>query len=56
MVKVRLHGLIDEISELIDYLKSRPDVQVLCASAPYPDMGNSQYGRVYLDVEIKEQQ
>ncbi|MBO5327784.1 MAG: hypothetical protein J6B04_01270 [Clostridia bacterium] len=51
MIKLRLHGLINEISKLLDFLYSCPEIRVLCASAPYADKGNSSYVRVYVDIE-----
>ena len=52
MVKIRLHGTLEEIS------KSKKNIEsvfrVLSESIPYKDRGKSEYYRVYLDCEIIE--
>ena len=49
MIKIRLHGTIDEIDTTIKYLEWVMDL--LSVSVPYKDRGNSRYYRVYIDAE-----
>ncbi|MBO5328608.1 MAG: hypothetical protein J6B04_05505 [Clostridia bacterium] len=51
MIKLRLHGLFEDIEKVINFLESRSEIRVLCASAPYADGGKSKYVRVYVDIE-----
>lgn len=52
MIKIRLHGTEKEVKETVDLLKSKLDL--LSVSSPYPDRGESQYVRVYVDAQKKE--
>lgn len=51
MVKIRLHGTLEEIEETALILREQFDV--LSESEPYADRGKSEYFRLYLDCEIK---
>lgn len=54
MIKVRLHGMCEEVSKFKAYLETlSPRVQILCSSDNYADRGKSKYIRSYLDVELK---
>lgn len=53
MVKIRLHGVPEEVERFKVYLETlSPQVKVLCGSGNYPDRGKSEYVRAYLDVEL----
>lgn len=55
MIKVRLHGTLEEVKQFAEYLESlSPRVKVLARSDGYPDRGKSLYVRVYMDVEHKQ--
>ena len=54
MVKIRLWGTPEEISEMKDYLKSLLRLRVNSCSEPCSDRGESIYKRVYMEVELKE--
>ena len=49
MVKIRVHGIPEEVESVLQRLRSQ--MTVLSESEPYADRGKSQYVRVYLDVE-----
>lgn len=51
MIKIRLHGLPEEIKKAKDSLKD--NFKILNCSEPYKDRGKSSYERVYIDAEIK---
>lgn len=53
MIKIRLHGLPEEIEQAKTALLET--FNVLTASEPYADKGNSQYYRCYLDCELKKE-
>ena len=52
MVRIRLHGLPEEVERGIEVLKKLPDVKISYISSDYQDRGTSNYIRRYLDVEI----
>lgn len=52
MVKIRLHGLPEEVERGIEVLKKLPEVKISYISSDYQDRGTSNYIRRYLDVEI----
>lgn len=57
MIKIRIHGLPEELEKLETYLHSlsqRGDFEILSESGRYPDRGASKYERKYLDVSLKE--
>lgn len=54
MVKVRLHGTIEELERLKAVLKDTPELTILNCSEPYKDRGESMYYRYYIDVEVKD--
>lgn len=53
MVKVRLQGKEEEIIEIIEFIKNAKGIEILEQSSPYQNR-NSQYVRVYLDLEKKK--
>jgi Protein of unknown function (DUF3970) len=54
MIKIRLHGLQQEISEYLKKLHNDQDIKILSESNIYADRGKSEYKRLYLDVEVKK--
>ena len=52
MIKLRLHGLENEIQDYLNKIKKDKDVKILSESDIYADRGKSEYKRLYLDVEI----
>lgn len=52
MIKIRLHGLPEEIEQAKTALSET--FNVLTASEPYADRGNSKYMRCYMDCELKK--
>lgn len=52
MVKIRLHGTLEEINEAKQHMESV--FKVLSESATYKDRGKTEYYRIYLDCEIKK--
>ena len=54
MIKIRLHGVEEEISEYLNKIKKDKDVKILSESSLYADRGKSEYKRLYLDVEVKK--
>ena len=52
MIKIRLHGLPDEISAAKEVIKQ--NFRILSESDPYADRGESKYIRVYIDAEKKQ--
>lgn len=51
MVKIRLHGTLDEIEKAVAVLQE--SFEILQESTPYKDKGKSQYYRCYLDCKRK---
>ena len=51
MIKIRLHGTLEEIEVATSFIRSQFDV--LSESTPYADRGKSVYYRTYLDCEVK---
>lgn len=54
MIKIRLHGTLNEIKQATDTLDKVFDIQ--SQSEPYKDRGQSKYYRVYVDCENKERE
>ena len=48
MIKIRLHGLEEELNKLVEDMKQKYDV--LQVSEPYPDRGTSKLVRIYLTI------
>ena len=55
MVKIRLWGTLEEVTETIDQLEKDTFFRILYVSDPYSDRGKSSYYRVYAEVEILEE-
>jgi len=53
MIKLRLHGLEEEIKKCAEHFKQDEKIKVLSESELYKDRGKSEYKRLYLDVEMK---
>lgn len=51
MVKIRLWGLLEDIELAKQELEK--NFRVLSVSCPYKDRGESEYYRLYVDVELK---
>ena len=51
MVKVRLHGTLDELKQAQELVRSQ--FEVLSESEPYKDRGKTECYRVYMDCEVK---
>ena len=54
MIKLRLHGLENEIKDYLNKIKKDKDVKILSESDIYADRGKSEYKRLYLDVEVQK--
>lgn len=52
MVKVRLWGTVEEMQPLIEYLKRQPRLRVMSVSGSCKDRGESEYSRIYIEVEM----
>ena len=52
MIKIRLHGTLEEINEAKK--KIEDTFVVLAESKPYKDRGKNEYYRIYLDCEMKK--
>lgn len=53
MVKLRLHGEIEEINQFVEFISTlSPQVRILSGSGNYKDRGASVYTRVYMDLEL----
>ena len=50
MIKIRLHGTLEEIEETTKIIRDQFDV--LSESEPYADRGKSKYYRCYMDCEV----
>lgn len=50
MIKIRLHGTLEEIKETTKIIREQFDV--LSESEPYADRGKSKYYRCYMDCEV----
>jgi hypothetical protein len=53
LIKVRLHGLESEIQPFVEHLAKDKHLEVFQVTKPYPDRGNSQYVRVYVELRKK---
>ena len=49
MIKIRLHGLLDELNELVEDMKKK--YEVLQVSEPYKDRGDSAFYRIYVTIK-----
>lgn len=49
-MKIRLHGLLDEVNEGIERLRASFDI--VSISKPYKDRGESELFRVYVEVRL----
>ena len=54
MIKLRLHGLENEINDYLNKIKEDENIKILSESDIYADRGKSEYKRLYLDVQIKK--
>ena len=54
MVKIRLHGTLEELEVAKQTVESV--FHVLSESSPYKDRGKTEYYRIYLDCEVREEQ
>jgi hypothetical protein len=54
MIKVRLHGVKEEIQAYIEKMQNDKSIKILSESGIYKDKGKSSYVRCYLDVEDGE--
>lgn len=57
MIKLRLHGTVDELKKFDRYLcklETRGEIEVLTNSELYADRGQSKYFRKYLDLSVNE--
>lgn len=52
MIKIRLWGELNEITELKEYLKTLPRLRLTYASEPCADRGESAYKRIYLELNL----
>jgi hypothetical protein len=52
--KIRLHGTVDEVGEMLMTLKESDNIKILSESKVYEDR-NSEYIRIYLDTEVKKE-
>ncbi|MDO4672397.1 MAG: hypothetical protein Q4A76_05755, partial [Porphyromonadaceae bacterium] len=50
MIKIRLHGTLEEIEETTRIIREQFDV--LSESKPYADRGKREYYRCYMDCEV----
>ena len=53
MIKLRLTGLPDELERFAAWLADQPGIEVLETSARYPNRGDSQYYRQYIEIDIE---
>lgn len=51
MIKIRLHGTLEEIKAASSIIHTQFDI--LSISEPYKDRGKNKYYRVYVDCEVK---
>lgn len=54
MLKLRLMGTKDSISEFEEFLSIQPEICVLDMSDMYRNKGTSRYFRAYLEIEKNE--
>lgn len=52
LIKIRLHGVEEEIQEFLAELESNKNFKILSVSEFYKDRGNSVYYRCYIDAEM----
>lgn len=54
MLKLRLQGTLDSIAWFCEFLENHSEeIDLLEVSEVYANRGNSQYSRVYIDLEQK---
>lgn len=51
MIKLRLTGLPDELKRFAAWLADQSGIEVLETSARYPNRGDSQYHRQYVEID-----
>lgn len=49
--KIRLHGTVDDVGEMLMEIKETVAIKLLSESKVYEDK-NSEYIRIYLDAEV----
>ena len=54
MIKIRLHGVEQEIFKYLKKIQNDENITILSESDLYADRGKSEYKRLYLDVEMKK--
>ena len=56
-MKVRFMGVNDElgiVTKFFEAIKHDPKIKKLTVSDPYPNRGNSNESRVYVDIELHD--
>lgn len=56
-MKIRFMGVNDEleiVTNFFEAIKQDPRIRKLTVSAPYPNRGNSNESRVYVDIELHD--
>lgn len=56
-MKIRFMGINDEleiVTKFFEAIKQDPKIRKLTVSAPYPNRGNSNESRVYVDIELHD--
>lgn len=53
MIKIRLWGELNEITELKEYLKTLPRLRLTYSSEPCADRGESAYKRIYIEASLR---
>ena len=53
MIKIRLHGTLEEVNEAKQKIESV--FTVLAESKPYKDRGKNEYYRIYFDCEARKE-
>lgn len=53
MIKIRLWGELNEITEFKEYLKAQPRLRLTYASEPCADRGESAYKRIYIEASLR---
>lgn len=54
MLKIRLQGTLDNIAWFCEILGNHSEIDILEVSEVYANRGNSQYSRVYIDLDKKK--
>jgi hypothetical protein len=53
-MKIRVTGLLDEVEQVVEVFAKLAMFEVLEASDPYPNRGNSRMVRVYIEARFSE--